>query len=1119
MSHQYEYIINKLKQNSSYSPLVVLLWEKSPSDLEESKKIKWFLEKLFDQGLVAEDIIEEICEELLANAKPVTVDESIKKKQFGRFLLLEKLGEGGMGKVYKAYDPNLKRDVAIKMLLAGNLNDKIMKRFQQEAQIMAKFRHPNIIHLYEVGSENNIAYISMEYIKGCSLEDFVANNGSLEITQSLEIIRKVALAVSVAHEHNIIHRDLKPANIILKENFEPVVTDFGLAKDLGDKSSITNSSVLGTPSYMSPEQVQGKLAKVGYRSDVFSLGTIFYQILTGVLPFTGKNSLELMVNILEHEPFAPSVLKSQLDRDIETICLKCLEKDPQHRYTSASELAQDIVRFQNNKVILAKPASLWHKVRKWLRRNKTLTWLTLITITVIAATLVLYVSSLYQFSLQRLKETETAQMRLANIAIGRAKQAHKNFEWRTCGALCGAALQFVQKIQTPTSNKLKEYSKNLLRVALERHAIVWYHIDPGVLHKITDYPLVDFSNKKKILEQLAPYPAVKKMGMKSNEHSIMTSDQRFFAISFTNKIEVWDLPKNEMILQIPIAITGKMHMAFSPDKQHLAFFSNHKTIELWNIFQKKKTEVYKVEQPDWRGLNIATFNNDGKFLIYTVGATIVVRSRESGKVVHRLFGHTNDLMQLLLVPNDDLLISCATDYTVRVWDLNTGKQEKIYSDSKVDPICVALSHSKKILAIGYHDGKIKLWDFEMDELIHVYQSSPFVFALKFSADDCHLLARSFFHCHILTCWRVFYPKHIATLPPENYFGIDVSEDESLFVTTSGKNVNLWNMDTVKKIATFPHSQLTNSAVIHHSKKIVASSCEDHKIRLWDVEKRKLIKTLDHGFSLQLLFHPQQKNLLVFGDKDDNVVVYNIYTNQSKKFNSRMTKIEALSFSNDGEYLALLDANQHINIWNFANWKLKQSFDCHGKIVDSNLQFTPDNQYLLYSSSLLYSNPWCGYIHDIVENVSYSVSFAEGGVHSSYLDSIILGGYPVQLLDLKTKEPYQSFCLSWVGAKFLRVTSSGKLVIATKREMGIFQLPSFPQYKYSGLPIWTNQFPLACQAQKHPSKFDLRQEVPGWFIESAVAEAPLKITEILFNMIVGEDLLVNDTLVNDGDFIE
>jgi serine/threonine protein kinase len=291
---------------------------------------------------------------------------------FGDYELLREVARGGMGVVYRARQVTLDRIVALKMILAGRLaGADDLERFKTEASAAARLSHPNIVTVHEVGEAAGQPFYSMEFVEGQTLSHKLAG-GPLPGRLAARYVRQVARAVHYAHRHGILHRDLKPSNIIITPEEEPKITDFGLAKRLGPGESgrTRTGAVMGTPSYMAPEQAAGKVKELGPATDIYGLGAVLYECLTGRPPFHAETPVDTVLQVMENDPVPPRLLNPNVDPDLETICLKCLEKEPRCRYASAEELADDLDRYLNGESIKARSFNLLARISRTLDRSR-----------------------------------------------------------------------------------------------------------------------------------------------------------------------------------------------------------------------------------------------------------------------------------------------------------------------------------------------------------------------------------------------------------------------------------------------------------------------------------------------------------------------------------------------------------------------------------------------------------------------------------------------------------------------------------------------------------------------------------------------------------------------------
>src|SRR5262245_15085050 len=352
--------------------------------------------------------------EPLRGAAEIGGDNSVhplgKVRYFGDYELLEEVAAGGMGIIYKARQRSLNRIVAVKMILKGTLaREEDVKRFRAEAEAAASLQHPAIVAIHDVGLHEGQHYFSMDYVDGHSLAE-LPREQPLSAHQAAEFIRDAAEAVHYAHQQGTLHRDLKPSNILIDRQGRVRITDFGLAKRIEGNSDLTlTGQILGTPSYMPPEQALSKRSLVGAASDIYSLGAVLYELLTGRPPFRGESPAETLRQVESLDPLAPRLLNPATPRDLETICLKCLEKEPHKRYLTAQLLAEDLGRYLRHEPIIARPISRVSHAWRWCKRNPVVSLLSVSIAVLLLVTSV--ASSAGYLSTLRALESEVRQRR------------------------------------------------------------------------------------------------------------------------------------------------------------------------------------------------------------------------------------------------------------------------------------------------------------------------------------------------------------------------------------------------------------------------------------------------------------------------------------------------------------------------------------------------------------------------------------------------------------------------------------------------------------------------------------------------------------------------------------
>ncbi len=389
------------------------------------------------------------------------------------YMIHGELGRGGMGRVYRAHHLLLDRAVALKVILDGDhASDDQRARFLIEAQAVAHLLHPNIVQIFEISETNGLPYFSLEFVDGGSLEQRV-NRQPQEPRWSATLVETLSRAMHTAHSAAIIHRDLKPANVLLTRDGTPKITDFGLAKRLESDSGQTRTgSIMGTPTYMSPEQAWGRSAEVGPRSDIYSIGAILYTLITGRPPFQGTSAVETLEQVRTQEPVSPSTLQPKVPRDLETICLKCLEKEPVKRYETALALADDLHRFLQGDTIVARPVSTAERVWRLAKRNPKIAVLATSVLFLLAAVAV--ISTTYAAALRRSNQAFViASEREKNARLEAEASVKQAFEqnrsaldaWKTLGRLTIEDLKAIPAAQNLRQKFLDEILQGLRKTA------------------------------------------------------------------------------------------------------------------------------------------------------------------------------------------------------------------------------------------------------------------------------------------------------------------------------------------------------------------------------------------------------------------------------------------------------------------------------------------------------------------------------------------------------------------------------------------------------------------------------------------------------------------------------
>jgi eukaryotic-like serine/threonine-protein kinase len=811
----------------------------------------------------------------------------MKVEYFGDYHLLEEVGRGGMGVVYKALQETLNRTVALKMILSGQLaNDTDVRRFRAEAEAAAKLDHPGIVPVYEVGQHDGHHYFSMAFVEGTSLARRLAQ-GLPAPREAAELTRKVAEAVAYAHVEGVVHRDLKPANILIDQSGQPRLTDFGLAKRVeGDSGLTSTGQILGTPSYMPPEQASGRGDAVGPLSDVYSLGAVLYCLLTGRPPFQADNPLDTLMQVLQREPVAPRQMNPAIPRDLETICLKCLQKEPQKRYPSARDLAADLGRFLDGRPIMARPVGPVERTWRWCRRNPAVAGL----MTTVALALVVgtAVSTWFGIEARRnARDADTARRdaednaaaeatarHRATTELDRAEHllyanqialAHREYQAgqrartlellaETRPQLRGWEWNYLHRVLIPATPVLKGHRDSVERMAFSPDGHLLAAVGGGLTGRV---PYFTHIWDTRTGQTVAAYEG------RGGPDLAYRPDRGLIATMTQDGVVLWNPATGQEVRTLPFEKYTRApnpHLTFSPDGQQIAAASGDR-VEVWSVADGKS--VFRAS-----GGGGVAFSPDGKY----VASGVIVRRKVSetgfqvknvvriwdaaaGEEVMDLPGHTDRVNQVAFSPDGKLLVSVADGGVVKLWDLAAKKEHRTLSPGSVADVAFSPDGTRLAIAEPITQ-QVTVWDVRKgNKLYSILSHRGFVTAVAFGPDGGLLAAAgglfrddpdlsirlwpggddpaaTTFRGHTDKVWSaVFHP------------------DGQRVVSTSGRlpdrgEAVLWDARTGRELRAFRgHTSSVYCAAVSPDGKTLVTGSADKSIRLWEIdngrESRKL----------------------------------------------------------------------------------------------------------------------------------------------------------------------------------------------------------------------------------------------------------------------------------------
>jgi WD40 repeat protein/tRNA A-37 threonylcarbamoyl transferase component Bud32 len=860
-------------------------------------------------------------------------------RYFGDYELLEVIARGGMGVVYKARQVSLNRLVALKMILKGELaSERDLARFRAEAEAAANLDHPHIVPIYEVGEHQGQHYYAMRYVEGTSL----ARHPRSDARTEARLVAAVARAVYHAHQRGLLHRDLKPSNILVDAAGTPFVTDFGLAKRVDADRSLTESgAVLGTPRYMAPEQAEGR-KDLTVAADVYALGVVLYERLTGATPFRGEAVLEVLRQVREAEPPRPSSLRRGLDRDLETICLKCLEKDAAKRYGSTEALAEDLERWQRREPIQARAVGQTERLWRWCRRNPLVAGLVAAVVTVLiagsgtATVMALYLAdaraaaeknAAHERQARAVAEEKEGQERLARGEADRQRDEVRRQVVRLMGThgvrlvdegdFFGGAVWFTEALQRDQGGP----DERLHRLRL---ALTWQQC-PRLLHifrhdgwvfQATFSPdgrrilTASKDQTARVWDAATGEPVGQPLRHKHQVyHAAFSPDgRRVVTASFDHTARVWDATTGQPVSP-PLPHDGLVfHAAFSPDGSRVATASYDKTARVWDAATGRPLTPPLTHG---REVNHVEFSPDGgRVLTASEDATARVWDAATGQPAGPPLRHEKAVFQAAFSPDGRRLVTASHDHTARVWDAATGRAvtPPLRHDREVRH--AAFSPDGGRVATASYDKTARVWD--------AATGQPLTLPLT--------------HSHCL--WQ-------AAFSPDGRCVVTASEDPAAWV---------WDTATGQPLtASLPQGGRVRQVAFSPDGSRVVTASQDGTARVWEVTVGQSFDPLPPGAWLRQMAFSADTRALVAVRDDNQVRVWDVATGRPlSRALPHSARVMHGALSPDGRRVVTACADGTARVWETAPGRpLFPALGHEGAVLYA--AFSPDGRRVVTAS--------------------------------------------------------------------------------------------------------------------------------------------------------------------------